>query len=204
MEKISNRSRGRPRAFDRDAVLDRAVITFWSKGFSGASIDDLTAAMGINRPSLYAAFGSKQDLYLAAIDRYAQTHGSVPVKALLGERDVRTAVAAFFDATVRCATTAGGPKGCLIVCVAIEDAEKDDSVRTKLSGIFTHTDRVIADYLRAIQADGQSPGEVDPQALAGMIISVTHSLAARARVGAGRNELNEIARNFMAVLLPGR
>ena len=90
------RPRGRPRKFDRDKVLDRAVTTFWTKGYSGASLDDLTESMGINRPSLYATFTSKHDLFMEVIDRYAETFGGRPVKALYCERDIKKAVAAFF------------------------------------------------------------------------------------------------------------
>lgn len=202
MKNISPRPRGRPRTFDRDTVLDRAITTFWAKGYSGASLDDLTESMGINRPSLYATFGSKHDLYLEVIDRYAVTLGCQPVAALLSEPDIEKAVAAFFEASIRCVTSKDGPRGCLIVNVAADDAEKDEQVRNKLTGIFAETDNVIANQFLIAQDQGQLSQESDPRTLAWMTISITHSFAARARVGASRKELSRLAKGFMAVLFP--
>ncbi len=193
---------GRPRTFDRDEVLDRAVTTFWAKGYSGASLDDLTASMGINRPSLYAAFGSKHDLYMAVIDRYAVTLGCQPVAAFHGEPDIEKAVAAFFVTSIRCVTSKDRPRGCLIATVAAEDAGEDERVRHKLSGMFGEIDRVIADRFRLARENGQLSQESDPRALARMIVSLTHSFATRARVGASRRELSRLAKDFMAVLFP--
>ena len=101
MKSEKPRPRGRPRAFDRDEVLDRAIITFWACGYSGASIDNLTDSMGINRPSLYATFGSKHDLFMEVVDRYASTFGRLPISALKSNLDARKAVAAFFEVCVR-------------------------------------------------------------------------------------------------------
>ena len=198
----STRPPGRPRKFDRDTVLDRAVLTFWEMGYKGASLDDLTESMGINRPSLYAAFGSKHDLFMEVIDRYAATLGCKPVMAFHGEAEIKEAVAAFFEASIRAATLKGKPRGCLIVSVAVQYAEKDKQVGKKLSGMFAEMDRLIADHFQVAQDKGQLSQKVDPQALARMVISVTHSIAARARVGASREELSRLAKDFMAVLFP--
>ena len=197
----SARLPGRPRKFDRDEVLDRAVTAFWEKGYSGTSLDDLTEAMGINRPSLYATFGNKHDLFMEVIDRYSVTLGCQPVKALQSEPDIKKAVEEFLKASIRCVTS-DGPRGCLIVSVALEDAEIDEQVRNKLAGIFSETDRVISDHFLLAQDQGQLSQESDPQALARMTISMTHSFAARARVGASRAELSNLAAEFMAVLFP--
>ena len=201
MKKESTRPPGRPRKFDRDEALDSAVKTFWAKGYSGASVDDLTESMGINRPSLYATFGSKHDLFMEVIDRYSATLGCQPVKALHSELDIKNAVAAFLKASIRCVTS-DGPKGCLIVSVAVEDAEIDDQVRNKLARIFAETDKVIAERFLVAQNEGQLPQEPGPQALARMTIAITHSFAARARIGDSRKMLSHMAEEFMAVLFP--
>lgn len=202
--KINNpKSRGRPRSFERDDVLDRAIISFWAHGYNGASIDTLTESMGINRPSLYGTFGSKHGLFMEVIDRYAVTLGCVPFRAFQGEAGVREAVAEFFALTIRCATTKGKPRGCLIASVATIEAEKDGQVREKLSDIFAETDRAITDYFRAAQEDGRLPGGHEPQALARMVIAVTHSIATRARAGASRKQLSVMVDDFMALLFPG-
>ncbi len=202
MKNETPRPRGRPRAFDRDDVLDRAVTTFWARGYSGASVDDLTGSMGINRPSLYATFGSKHDLFLEVIDRYASTFGRLPFSAFKSDLDVGSAVAAFLKVSIGCATSKGKPKGCLITSVAIFEAEKDTQVKEKVSGMFAETERAITGYFRAARVDGRLSGDHDPQALARMVISITHSIATRARAGASRAQLTVLADDFMALLFP--
>ena len=202
MKSEKPRPRGRPRAFDRDEVLDRAIITFWACGYSGASMDNLTDSMGINRPSLYAAFGSKHGLFMEVIDRYASTFGRLPLSALKNDLDARNVVAAFFEVCIRCATSKGKPRGCLIASVATIEATKDTQVKEKLSRIFAETDRGMTDYFRAAQDDGRLSDDHDPQALARMVISITHSIATRARAGASRKQLSVMTNDFMAVLFP--
>ncbi len=202
MIKKSSRPRGRPRTFDRDQVLDRAVTTFWTKGYDGTSLDDLTKSMGINRPSLYASFGNKHGLYLEVINRYAGTLGCQPVKEFDGEPDIKKAVSAFLETAIRCVTTKNAPKGCLCANVAANDAENDELVRTLLSEMFAETDQVIAEFFLAAQAKGQLSKGSDPYAMARLTVSITHSFAIRARVGASRDELSQLARDFLAVLLP--
>ncbi|MGI9556610.1 MAG: TetR/AcrR family transcriptional regulator [Solirubrobacterales bacterium] len=201
-EQVQSRPRGRPRSFDRDEVLDAAVLVFWEKGYRGASVDDLTEAMGIKRPSLYAAFGSKRDLFFAAIDRYAATHGRRSFDPLRLDPDTREGVERFFEAHIRCATEKDMPRGCLIACVATDEAENGAALRKKLSHMFSRTDAAIASRFRASQEDGSFPAEHDPGELARMVHSVSHSIRVRARAGAKRHELDEIAASFMAVLFP--
>lgn len=203
-EKDALRQRGRPRKFDREHVLDRAVITFWENGYSGSSLDALTESMGINRPSLYSTFGSKHELFMDAIDRYADLYGCKPVEALNREEDIVKAVAAFLATRIACVTARDGPTGCLVANVAAEEAETDARVRKKLSKMFLETDNVIAERLRTAQAEGQISQQVNPPALAQIIVSITHSFATRARVGASREELSALAKEFMLVLFPSQ
>jgi AcrR family transcriptional regulator len=200
-ETAGKRPRGRPRSFDRDRALDAAVLVFWDKGFDGSSIENLTHAMGINRPSLYATFGNKRDLFMEAIDRYAATHGSRAFSAFRLELDNRKAIERFFDASIECALADGTPRGCLINTVATEAAENDAELRDKLADMFTATDAAIARRLAA-HHDAESSVIHDPEGLARMAHSVTHSIMTRARAGASRDELSRVADLFMAVLFP--
>jgi AcrR family transcriptional regulator len=200
-EEIGRRPRGRPRSFNRDQALDAAVLVFWDKGYDGSSIQDLTHAMGINRPSLYASFGNKRDLFMQAIDRYAATHGNRAFSAFRLEPDNRKAIEQFFDASIECALAEGTPRGCLINTVATEAAENDAELRDKLADMFTQTDTAIARRLATNHDAAASPIH-DPQGLARMAHSVTHSIMTRARAGADRNELSQVADSFMAVLFP--
>ena len=198
-ENTERRPRGRPRSFDRDEVLDAAVLVFWEKGFDGASIESLTRAMGINRPSLYSTFGSKRGLFFHAIDRYAATQGNRAFSAFRLEPDNRKAVERFFQASIECATEEGKPRGCLINTVATEAAENDVELREKLSKMFSLTDAAIA---KRLKANADATVAHDPDGLARMAHSVTHSIMTRARAGASRDELAEIASSFMAIFFP--
>ncbi len=202
MKKTNSRPRGRPRAFDRNEVLDRAVDTFWANGYSSTSLDDLTGNMGINRPSLYGSFGNKHDLFMASIDRYAETIGRQPIDAFLEQPDIKRAVEAFFETIVRCVTSTDRPRGCLIMNVAGVRAANDPEVREKLSRAFNESVGVIADRIAAEQKTGQLPLDPDADSLARMIVSIMHSLAARARIGASRRELSRLAESFVSVLFP--
>lgn len=200
-EAAMKRPRGRPRSFDQDEVLDAAVLVFWEKGYDGTSIEDLTLAMGINRPSLYSAFGNKRDLFLTAIDRYAATHGNRAFSAFRLEPDNRTAIERFFRASIECALADGTPRGCLINNVATDAAEADPELRAKLTEMFTRTDRAIARRLTANQ-DNIGSATHPPEELARMAHSVTHSIMTRARAGADKGELTKLAGSFMAVFFP--
>jgi len=200
-EQTTKRPRGRPRSFERDEALDAAVLVFWEKGYDGASLEDLTKAMGINRPSLYATFGNKRSLFMHVIDRYAATHGARAFSAFRLERDNRTAIERFLHASIDCALADGTPRGCLINTVATEAAEKDPELRTKLADMFARTDTAIARRITA-NDDGAVAAIHDPDGLARMAHSVTHSIMTRARAGASHDELAQIADSFMTVFFP--
>lgn len=196
-----NRPRGRPKSFDPDSALDAAVLVFWEKGYDGTSLADLTSAMRINRPSLYATYGNKRDLFIQAIDRYAATHGRRAFSALQLEPDNRVAVQRFFEASIDCALADETPRGCLINTVATDAAGNDPQLRDKLALLFERTDAAIARRFAANQVNDEPNGR-EPEQLAQMAHSVTHSIMTRARAGASREDLTEIANSFMAVLFP--
>ncbi|MBT3399280.1 MAG: TetR/AcrR family transcriptional regulator [Rhodospirillaceae bacterium] len=201
-ETPKRRSRGRPRAFDREEVLDRAIEIFWAKGYGQTSVEELTSQMGISPPSLYAAFGNKHDLFMHAMDRYAETVGGLPTKAFADAPDVRSAVQGLFETTIRCATTTNRPKGCLLVSVASEMAVRDEDVRKKLAHGYATRVKAISDRVAAEQGAGRLPTHPTAERLAKMIVSVTHGLVARARMGANRSELSGLASDFLDTLVP--
>ena len=118
MIKNTRKKPGRPRSFDEEEALERAIQVFWAKGYDGATIDDLVAGMGVPRPSLYATFGDKRALFMRCLQRYAEHKGAGVVKALLGPGDVRGAVGRLLRFAVESATQEGSARGCLIICVA--------------------------------------------------------------------------------------
>src|SRR5436853_4796395 len=113
---------GRPRAFDPDAVLERAMHVFWAKGYEGASLSDLTRAMRINRPSLYAAFGNKEELFRKALDRYVEGPAAY-VRAALDEPTARAVAERLLAGTIEMLADPRNPRGCLIVQGALACGE---------------------------------------------------------------------------------
>src|SRR6202049_4003329 len=126
-----SRLTGRPRSFDPDKALDSAVDVFWSKGYEGASLADLTKAMGINRPSLYAAFGDKEKLFRKVLDRYAEGPASYS-SAALQEPTSRAVVERLLYGTADVLTSPGSPRGCLLVQGALACGNRAASVRREL------------------------------------------------------------------------
>src|SRR5262245_6911630 len=125
--------RGRPREFDAALALDKALLVFWEKGYRGTSLDDLTDAMQINRPSLYAAFGDKEQLFLSAVDRYRDKYIVPQVKKLFAEKTLRKALSEFLRGIAGVVTSESTPPGCLIACLLSEECCESETIRSKLA-----------------------------------------------------------------------
>src|SRR5690242_19926669 len=130
-DKINRTPRGRPRAFDPDKALDRALNVFWRKGYEGASLPDLTRAMGINRPSMYAAFGNKESLFRKAMDRYIKGPASYARQAL-DEPTARAVVDRLFEGMLDSMANPRNPRGCLVVQGALACGASADPIRKEL------------------------------------------------------------------------
>lgn len=192
------RPRGRPRGFDRDLALDRAVEAFWRRGYAGVSIADLTAAMGINSPSLYAAFGGKFQLFREAVERYAATVGAFALDALRDEDAARAAVARLLHGAADAYTARGRPRGCLVVNGATNCPAEDEPVARYLAGRRAAMERAIRARLDRAAAEGELPREADPSALAAYFAAVLDGIAVKARDGAPRATLHAVADAAMA------
>jgi AcrR family transcriptional regulator len=185
------RPRGRPRSFDADEVLDKARAVFWNLGYAATSLDDLAAATGLNRPSLYAAFGDKHALYMAALERSAREATTALGAALQTEAPLRTILGVIFDRTVEIYRRGEvGQRGCFLVGTAVTQAVDDPEARALLGSFIAQTDGLFAQRFEA-QKDQLAPA-LTP-ALAGAMASATfHTLAIRARTGAGEAELKAL------------
>lgn len=188
--------------FKPDDALDHAINVFCAKGYCGASLDDLTKAMGINRPSLYSTFGNKHNLYLEVIRRYSETLGGEPAVAFFDAPDIKKAVAAFLDTTIHIVTAANRPRGCLIANVACDDAAEDEQVRTILAEMFSNAEQAFTARMAQARDTEELPDGFDPGRTARLALSASHSLAIRARIGASRSELEQISQDFMDLLFP--
>jgi AcrR family transcriptional regulator len=195
--------RGRRRSFDKDVALARAMELFWDKGYEGASISDLTQAMGIAPPSLYAAFGSKEALFREALNLYGATEGVEIWAAIHAAPTAYEAVAGFLLETARVFTRPGKPPGCLVVLSALHATESCETVRSELVRLRREAIDDMADRLRAGINAGELPQDSDVQALASFYVTVQQGMSIQARDGASEAELRAIARAALAAW-PGR
>jgi AcrR family transcriptional regulator len=167
---------------------------FWNRGFSASSLDDIAAAAGMNRPSLYAAFGDKRQMYLAALQMFAAESGRELQKALEAPT-LREALEAFYALAIQDYLSGDeGPRGCLVVCTAVTEAVGDPAIRSALAAILAEVDGVVAARIARAQTEGDSCTGGEAKVLARVATSVLHSVALRARAGARRSELMTIAR----------
>ncbi|MFY1653831.1 TetR/AcrR family transcriptional regulator [Solwaraspora sp. WMMB762] len=179
---------GRPRAFDEEAVLDRATEVFWRYGYEGTSLSTLTAAMGINRPSLYAAFGSKEQLFQRAFARYHETQLAA-VRAALDQPTAYAAIAAFLRASADKLTSAGHPGGCLSVQGGLTCSPENTRISQVLAAGRAATEAAVAERLSRAAEEGDLPDGVDARALARFVMALSEGHAVHAAAGASREEL---------------
>src|SRR5437870_11047236 len=182
--------RGRPRGFDPDAALERAMHVFWAKGYEGASLSDLTRAMRINRPSLYAAFGNKEQLFRKVLDRYMDGPVAYFGKALAAPkgRDVVEEICLGTD------STGDGPRiqaGCLMVQGAL--ACGDASVRREVAARRAKAEVALRRRLQRAKRGGDLPKNADPAELAHYVMTVVRGMAVQSAGGASRDQLRRVA-----------
>ncbi|HEX3342376.1 MAG TPA: TetR/AcrR family transcriptional regulator [Pseudolabrys sp.] len=181
---------GRPRAFDPDAALDRAMHVFWAKGYEGASLSNLTRAMRINRPSLYAAFGNKEQLFGKVLDRYMNGPVAWFSKALAVPK-ARDVVEQIFLAAARMADDTRAPAGCLLVQGAL--ACGNASARKKVAVRRAAAEVALRRRLQRAKREGDLPKNADPAELAHYVITVVRGMAVQSAGGASRDQLRRVA-----------
>jgi AcrR family transcriptional regulator len=183
--------RGRPPSFDRDEVLAKARDAFWRGGYAATSLDDLAAATGLNRPSLYGAFGDKRALYLATLERTRADMMASLEKALAAPGTLREVLTRIYTGAVHIYLR-GDPagRGCFLVGTAVTEAAVEDEVRALLTASFGQLDGAFKARFRAARAE--LPPGADPKALAKIATGMLHTLAVRARGGASESELHDI------------
>lgn len=183
---------GRPRAFDVDKALDRALKVFWRKGYEGASLPDLTKAMGINRPSLYAAFGNKESLFRKAVERYMSGPAS-HVRQALEEPTARGVAERLFRESIDVMTDARNPRGCFLVQSALACGDTADCVRRELAKRRAAVEADLRERFTRAVAEGDLPPNTDSADLARYVVSVANGMAVQAAGGASREELTRVA-----------
>jgi AcrR family transcriptional regulator len=194
--------RGRPREFDVDRALDRAVEVFWRLGYEGASMSALTEAMGINRPSLYAAFGDKEQLFRKAVARYAETELAYVREAL--ERPTAYEVAeALLRAQLVALTQPGRPAGCLSIQGGVSCGTANAGITEFLAASRLAGEAALAERFARAVAEGDLPEDTDPAALARFLHVVQEGQAVHAAAGVTRDLLAQSA-EFALRAVPAR
>ncbi|MFI6273771.1 TetR/AcrR family transcriptional regulator [Streptomyces sp. NPDC050988] len=183
---------GRPRGFDTDQALEQAMRVFWEQGYEGASLTDLTDAMGITRTSMYAAFGNKEDLFHKALERYTEGPASYGARAMR-EPTARQVATAFLNGAVWATTRPGSPTGCLGVQGSLAAGDPGRNARDALAAWRNEHTSLLHDRFRHAVDEGDLPPDADPGLLARYLMTVGNGIAVQAAGGATRDDLQRVA-----------
>jgi AcrR family transcriptional regulator len=190
--------RGRPRNFDRADVLRRAMEVFWAKGYDGTSMSDLISAMDVNSPSIYAAFGSKEELFHEAVALYLATEGGRIWGAMTTAISSRAAIETMLRVSAEAFTQPSKPRGCLIALGALHADDGNETVRRELQEHRAKTMTMLLLRLKRGVAEGELPDGPDWRAIAAFYITVQQGMSIQARDGASRKTLLAVAECAMA------
>ena len=187
---------GRPLSFDREVALDRAMLLFWRQGYETTSISDLTAALGVSPPSIYAAFGDKRRLFLEAARRYASGPRG-PEALIAAAATAREAAWSLLEASAVGFTGEDTPPGCLLATAAITGSPEAADVRAEIAGVRLRIEAALVARIEAGAAAGELLPDVDPRGLAGLVTATIQGMSTLARDGAPRDRLLLVARTAM-------
>lgn len=195
-----HRSKGRPRSFDRASALNRALGVFWRRGYEPASISELCAAMEINPPSLYAAFGNKAQLFMEAVQHYETIYWDAAWERMVEIPNIHDAMASFFKDAASILTSQEAPCGCLVILAATNVSDEAQDVNEALRALRNEgRDFFLARIRRALE-DGQLPSDTDSEALAHALNTMLEGLSLQARDGVPRDVLERVAALALAML----
>jgi len=199
-QRTERRPRGRPRAFDREAVLRRAMEVFWTKGFDGCSMNDLVDAMDINSPSIYAAFGSKENLFREAIDLYAVSEGAITRQAIKEHGSGQEVIAAVLKRNIDMLTQAAAPRGCMVILGTVNIGVEHEELRAFLQSRAQNAANLIKQRLVQSLADGELAVDAHADTLATLCVTVLSGLSVQAHNGVPRQTLLDATDAFVSIL----
>jgi AcrR family transcriptional regulator len=195
------RKRGRPKKYEPQVALEAAGNVFWAQGFSGTSLDDLSAAMGMNRPSIYRAFGDKEAVYRLALGEFAKRMENGFTSTLVHEANFNKGLKAFFKEALEVYCAGEAPLGCMVMCTAPSAAVSSPNVQTDLLGVIEQLDRRFQVRIELACEQGQITQTTDAKTLSKLLQAVLHSLAIRARAGESKFILQKFVDGAIVTLL---
>lgn len=196
------RNKGRPRTFDREMALIHALNVFWRRGYEPASVAELCAAMGINPPSLYAAFGNKAKLFLEAVNHYEKVYWDATWQRMGKEPDLHRAIKDFFREAASILTSPDAPCGCMVVLAAINVSPESQEVIDALKVLRQAGKDFFLNRLKRGVKEGSLPPETEVNALAAALNTLLEGMSIQAHDGLSRAELEGIAMTAIAMLPP--
>jgi len=198
------RPRGRPRAYDPEQALERAMHTFWKRGYCGTTLDDLSAAMHMNRPSLYAGFGDKHQLYLKAMQRFqaqASQHFAEALEPRADDGSFADVITRYLHAAIDL-YTGKETTGCAVIATATAHALTEPDIGQVLDKVLEEMDGQLYQCLQTTMEHGALPCDADIEALTFLLASTAHSIGIRARAGFTRQRLERMAEMLVRTLWP--
>jgi len=199
---VQSACRGRPREFDVDEALAAALRVFWTKGYDGASLSDLTDAMGITKPSLYAAFGNKESLFKKALDLYESEKLAYIGEALKAPTSREVAKHLFYGA-LEMQTSDGQPRGCMRVISSVSCSSESDPIREELMARRQSSQRALCERMERAKQEGDLPAEADVDALCNYLGAVLQGMSVQAGSGATKEQLQAVVETSLA-MWPGK
>ena len=187
----TTRKTGRPRTFDADTALEKAMKVFWEKGYEGSSLPELTEAMGMNRPSLYAVFGNKENLFRLALERYGATHDPL-FNAALQLPTARAVVEHFLRGNADAQTETDQPHGCLVINGALACSDDALPIRNSLIERRAASQEKLRERFERAKVDGDLPADSCSGQMARYVMTVSNGMAVQAAAGATREQLQGV------------
>ena len=201
---VEAKRRGRPRAYQPEIALAKALDLFRKDGFAATSLDDLSAATGMNRPSLYGAFGDKRELYIKAYQRYRADARAAMIDIFREPSPIRSRLERIYAVALDIYLSGeAGPRGCFTVMTAASEAVADPEIRAMVLEGFVELDKAFAACFRIAKENGELPASADPAVLAQLASATVHTIAIRARARVPRKELEAIVNGALDVMLRG-
>jgi AcrR family transcriptional regulator len=199
---VAPKRRGRPRAYQPEVALGRVLDLFRKDGFAATSLDDLSAATGMNRPSLYGAFGDKRELYIKSYERYRADARAATVDIFKEAQPIRQRLARIYAVALDIYLSGDeGPRGCFTVMTAASEAVADPQIRAMVLEGFADLDKAFAACFRLAKENGELPVSADPVVLSQLASATLHTIAIRARALVPRKELKAIVNGAIGVMI---